>query len=269
MCEVYSAEERKGILDLIIDQAKADERIDGCILVGSGSYGFADQYSDIDICMVASNKIDIPGLSSDWKEKVKSLLPVFWYCKSERGPDILLDNFFLNNCLEINMCFLRHEDLEATKPNWKVVFDRTDSMDSKMSATWARNRARNNLRQYYEERIAAIWHYINHAFVASKRKRYWQALSDIEEIRNQTIKLHGLRKRLVTKRNRDVDKMDSDFLKEIEGTLVAEMRKGAINSAIGKVVSCFFAEAHSVEEELNLDNSELLEKKMDFLLSKL
>ena len=70
MCEVYSAEERRSVLDLIIDQAKADERIDGCILVGSGSYGFADQYSDIDICMVTGNKIDIPDLSNDWKEKV-------------------------------------------------------------------------------------------------------------------------------------------------------------------------------------------------------
>lgn len=266
---MYTAEEREYILGIIVENAKLDERLDGCILVGSGAIGFSDRFSDIDICMVTNDNANVSEIFDDWRERIESLLPVFSHIPSIRGKDILLHNFFLNNYLEINICFLRNADMEARKDKWKVLFDHTNTLEQKMIESWERNEKKNGAKNYYQDRIRAIWHYIMHAFVAYKRKRYWQAFADIEEIRNQTIKLHGLRKGLETKRNREVDLMDKDFLSMLEETLVHRIEKTAIETAIKKVTDCFFNEAFVAEKEFNLDIAQLMKEKMSELLSML
>ena len=267
MTKLYTPQDRKEVLELIVCHAKLDNHIDGCILVGSGAVGFTDQFSDIDIVMVLNDKMNVRDISEDWKEKVQSLLPVFSHVLSIRAEDVFLHNFLLNHYLEINMCFLKNCDLEARKSRWKVLFDNTNSLDQKMVESWAKKQTADNFKNYYQDRIDAIWHYIMHVFVAFKRKRYWQAISDIEEIRNQTITLHGLRKGFETKRNREVDMMERGFLSGLEGTLVPKIEEATIKKAIGKVIDCFFEEALAAECELDLDTAKPVKEKMTALLS--
>ena len=49
---MYSTEERENALNLICDALRQDDRVAGCVLVGSGAVGFADEFSDIDLHVV-------------------------------------------------------------------------------------------------------------------------------------------------------------------------------------------------------------------------
>jgi hypothetical protein len=267
MSELYTEEERVSVLGRIVELAQRDERMAGCVLVGSGSYGFADEYSDIDLCMAVHDDVDVRGAFDDWRQMTESMLPVFAYCPSVRGEDIFLHNFFLTSYLEINMCFMRCRDLTARTPNWKIVLDRTGAIHDRMTRTSDSDAQSSDAGQYLKQRVSAIWHYVLHAFVASKRGRYWQAISDIEEIRNQTIRIHGLRNELESKRNRDVDGMDVEFLRGIERTLVAGPNRDEVNRALGAVARSFFDEAHSAEADLGLASSQPLDDKLADLLA--
>lgn len=263
---LYTEEERQNALDRILRLATEDDGMVGCILVGSGSWGFTDQYSDLDLCLVVNDQADIEAVSGEWLTTVRSSLPVVTHFRANPAQDMVLYGFFLESFLEVNLCLLRPRDLEARKGNWKVLLDGLGDLDQRMADSWAQKSSEAGVRDYYLGRIAAIWHYVLHAFVALKREHLWQALSDVVEIRNQAISLHGLRKGLVVKRNRDAHKMDPGFLRSLEGSLVGAIAREELQAALWNATRCFFGEARIVENEHGLDSSEPLRRKLETLL---
>lgn len=262
----YTPEQRESVLATIVWQAEQDERVESCVLVGSGARGFADEFSDIDVCIVADDDTDVRSLADDWRKWTEASLSVAGYCLSVRAPDVLLHNFMLENYLEINMCILRMRDMHARGAHWRVLFDRTNSVEQRMTRSWEERGEPESAEQYCRERVAAIWHYVLHAYVAAKRERYWQAISDVEEIRGQTIRLRGLRSAVDTKRNRDVDGMDAAFRSMLGETLVASPSRDGVISALKAAVRGFFCEVRSAELESGLPSSLPLESKLLNLL---
>ena len=201
---------------------------------------------------------------------MSQLFPISGYAQSGRGENILMHHFFLDNFLEIDICILPLGKTEAKRPDWRVVFDHTvTTIDQRMSETWEKNRSVDHLPSTYDGRVAAIWHYVLHAVVAVKRGHCWQALSDIEDIRDQAIELHGLQFGLTTKRNKEVHKMGQPFLRRLETTLVDSLTPGAVKLAIREAVAVFFEQARAVEAKLGLPESSQLERQMTRLLDEL
>ncbi len=265
----YTPEQRESVLATIVRQAEQDERVASCVLVGSGARGFADEFSDVDVCVVAHDGSDVRSVADDWRQWTETTHAVAGYCLSVRAPDVLLHNFMLENYLEINMCILRTRDMLARGAHWRVLFDRTDSVEQRITRSWEERGEPDDAEQYCRERIAAIWHYVLHAYVAVKRERYWQAISDVEEIRAQTIRLRGFTTGADTKRNRDVDRFGPDFLQMLGEALVASPSRDAVISALKAAVSGFFGEVRAVELESGLPSSLPLERKLNDLLSDL
>jgi predicted nucleotidyltransferase len=246
----YSPKERTQILDLIAEESREIDVFVGCVLVGSGAIGFSDEYSDIDILVVVDDQLDIAHVSDTWKEHLDTLLPVLSYAEAPRADRIILHNFYLANHLEINNCVLPLRLLSATKANYRVLWDRTGQIQGILDTTWAENRKSNPLRTYFAGKKVAIWHYVNHGFVAIKRGNGWQALSDIEEIRQQVIHLRAYRDRLEPKRNRDVDKMDRVFLERLASLLVTSFSVEILQSKLALATRMFFEESREVSLEL-------------------
>jgi Ser/Thr protein kinase RdoA (MazF antagonist)/predicted nucleotidyltransferase len=246
----YSPKERTQILDLITEESRKNDAFVGCVLVGSGSFGFSDEYSDIDILVVVDDQLDMAHVSGTWKDHLDTLLPVMAYAEVPRADRIILHNFYLANYLEINNCVLPLELLSATKANYRVLWDRTGRIRDILDTTWQENCRRDPLRSYFAQRMDGIWHYVNHGFVAIRRGKPWQALSDIEEIRQQIIHLHAYRNRLEPKRNRDVDRMDRAFLERLESLMVASASAELLMSKLNLATRMFFDESKEVCREL-------------------
>ncbi len=249
------------------NEAHDNENIVGFVLVGSGSTGFADEFSDIDVVIVLEDSCDVNLVSEEWKEHLSNHLPMLGYGMSHRAENAILHNFYLNNYLEINCCVLPLALLSATKANYKVIWDRTGRMQSLLEITWEQNRKKENLKKCFVEYKSGIWHYVNHAYVALKRNRKWQALSDIEEIRRQAIELHAYRNGLESNRNKDVDGMDDGFRKEIENLLIGDLDLEALKTKLMYATQLFFKESKETSRKLNThyDLGNLEKKLYDFL----
>lgn len=252
---------RAAILDRLLTALQSDERITGLLVVGSGAEGFEDAHSDIDLCAVTTSVDDVRTAFQEWGLKIHELLPVFHSHEVPRSPNVYLWTFLLENFLEIDLSFLCLDDLHARGRRWRTVLDRSGEVESIMQSSWE-NRLRPNLEEVYRYRLDSIWHSIKYAAIAIQRKQPWRAIYELEQIRNRTIELHGLRKELETKRFRQVDQMSKDFLVGLEQTLVLSLKDVDIMNALKAATACFFEEARHFDEVLDLKLSKRFETKM-------
>ena len=257
----YSPATREEILNRLLTALQSDERIAGLLVVGSGAEGFEDDHSGIDLCAVTTSVDDVRSASQEWGVEICGMLPMFHFFESVRAPNIYLWVFFLENFLEIDLCFLCLDDLRATRNRWKTVFDRSGRIESIMRSTWE-NRPKSNLEDVYRYRLGSIWHYVKHTVVAVQRNQPWRAIYELEQIRNQTIELRGLRDELETKHFRHVDQMSKDFLTGLEDTLVLSLRGVDIMRALKAATACFFREAQHYDKILSLKLAADFETKM-------
>jgi hypothetical protein len=94
----------------------------------------------------------------------------------------------------------------------------------------------------------------------------WKALYELGQIRNQAIKLRGLRAGLETKRFRHVDQLPPEFLSYMEPTLPCSLEPTEIIKALREATARFFDEARSWGEMLDRDLVTRFEHKLtDYL----
>ena len=257
----YSSATREAILNRLLTALRSDNRLAGLLVVGSGAEGFEDDHSDIDLCAVTTSADDVRPAFQEWGVKIREMLPMFHSLESPRAPNVYLWVFLLENFLEIDLCFLCLDDLRATRKRWKTVFDRSGKIETIMQSSWE-NRPKPDLEEAYHSRLSSIWHCIKHATIAVQRQQPWRAIFELEQIRNRTIELRGLRQELETKRFRHVDQMSEDFLIGLEQTLVLSVRDVDIMNALKAATACFFSEARQYDEILNLELARSFETKM-------
>jgi hypothetical protein len=63
---VFAPEEREQLRDTLISAARADERVTGAALTGSGSLGAEDRWSDVDLALGIAAGADIAAVIADW-----------------------------------------------------------------------------------------------------------------------------------------------------------------------------------------------------------
>ena len=73
----YSPATREATLNHLLTALQNDQRITGLLVVGSGAEGFADVYSDIDLCAVTTSADDVRPAFQEWGVKIREMLPVF------------------------------------------------------------------------------------------------------------------------------------------------------------------------------------------------
>ncbi len=257
----YSPATREEILNRLLIDLRSDERLAGLLVVGSGAEGFEDEHSDIDLCAVTTSADDVRSAFEEWGVKIREMLHVFHALESVRAANVYLWVIFLDNFLEIDICFLCLDDLRATRNRWRTVFDRSGKIEDFMQSSWE-NRPKPDLEEAYRSRFDSIWHCIKHASIAVQRNQPWRAIFELELIRNRAIELRGLREELETKRFRHVDQMPEDFLTDLENTLVLSLRSADIMDALKAATACFFREARHYDEMLDLELAKSFETKM-------
>lgn len=262
----YSPTTREATLNRLLTALQSDQRIAGLLIVGSGAEGFEDVYSDIDLCAVTTFADDVRPAFQEWGVKIREMLPVFHSVESVQGANIYLWILLLENFLGIDLCFLCLDDLHARRNRWKTVFDRSGRIEDIMQSSW-KNRSKPNLEEIYRSedllnRLSSIWHYISYAAVAIQRDQPWRAVYEIEQIRNQTIELRGLREELETKRFRHVDQMSENFLAGLEETLVLSLRSVDLMNTLRAATTCFFHETQHFDKMLDIKLAERFEIKV-------
>lgn len=253
---MFTPSEREKILKHLLTVYKKDDRITGIILVGSGAIGFTDEYSDIDIVAVVDPHYSTQVVFQEWVQRISEELPVIHRFEVSHNEQSFLAGFLLSGCLEIDFGVVSIDELIARKGRWQVLYDRTQELETKLQKSWEA-RERDN-PQAMGKRLASVWHYIIQAVVSVQRKQLWRALHNLEEIRNRSLRLAGLRHGLVVSHYRQIDELPQNELKAYEQTIAQAVTASEIMRALQVAVQCFFRELLVIEQ--GTDNAKVTEK---------
>ncbi len=145
---------------------KADSRIAGVSVVGSGAVDFDDCYSDIDLSVVATNEKDVLLVYQEWRARIEKLLPVIHCCEVVYGPNSYLHAFLLDGFVELDAGFVCLDNLLARRQRWKIAFDHSGQIGDIMRSSWEK-KSEVDTKAGYLNRIDGIWHYIIHVPVGT------------------------------------------------------------------------------------------------------
>ena len=97
------------------------------------------------------------------------------------------------------------------------------------------------------------------------RGQHWRALNYLQELRDKTVHLAGLRWGREAEHFRQVDVLPAEFLEALANTLAAPDPE-AIMEALRAAVSLFFEQARALDEQLGVEASfEMAERMQAYL----
>jgi len=248
---LFTPEEREATKQYLITLAKESTAITSSILLGSASYGYIDELSDIDFCVVVNQEENIEKAMLHMSEGVKAHKPLL--C-CEQLTQRRLQIYLFDNYLELNISFQYEGSLLIRKANWKVVLDKSGEIEKKVSKSWITYQENEkSLRKDVNEKVKSYaietWHFVFHCAIAIKRKKYWRTIGELDILRNRLIELKGLRYSVSTRRFREVDSFPEDELKIIQTTMV-------VDSSWEALARCLHLLTDAIYDELDRQGAE-------------
>jgi|GEM_PF-410568 len=246
---LFSVEERKRIMDYIISFTKSYEHIVALVAVGSGSYGFYDELSDLDFVIAIDSNENMEMVMEYVKSQLDKCLNYIYF---KQSPQKRLQVYLSDNYHEIDIGYGAYTSAAATKKHWKVLFDKSETVEKAMRASWEGKIANENETNELSQRLAecsdSVWHNLMLAAVAIKRGQYWRAYTELEFVRKWLIELLCYRYSLDSDRNREVDKLPEAELSVLNKTLVSSLNKDALWRSLDALVDAVYTELESYGE---------------------
>ena len=220
MSTIFNEQDRQEVFDYILSITKENPKIAALVQVGSGSYGFHDEKSDLDYVIALDSDSSMLEVMDYMNERIASKYEIR-YSKKQEASHLLV--VVLSNLLEIDMGFGCYEHAAARKADYKVLFDNTGVVEEKMvqSRAWMDESIYGNKQKKdIETACDSIWARMMHAAVAIYRNNFLRAIGELDYIRRVYIDLLGDRYRLESGYNHDMDKLPEDVKSDIKSTLI-------------------------------------------------
>jgi hypothetical protein len=250
--KIYDSAYREQALSRITEALNNDDRIGGALLVGSGSQGFLDRYSDVDIAVLVCDEAELEEVYADWWNVVCSLLSVISAFKS---PPRHLYGFFLDRFMELDMSFQKKQELYEYSPNWRILFDKYGIISSLMKP---KPKPDVNMLAAHEKRVQDSWYYVIHCISSIQRNQLLRASLFIRLLRDETVLMAGLSRGLETSVNSyfdETDKLPTEVKRRLYDSFPTNMKPSELFRALKTVVDVYYDEAALVNENLGLDKA--------------
>ena len=243
---MFSISEREEILEYLVENISKLDEIIGIVIVGSGSHGFRDKYSDIDLALVYDENYEINNVFKTIYETVSREYRVATVL-DQLGRNlqvILLDNY-----LEIDIGYYTTESIIARRKNYKVVYDRSGSLAEKLSISWDENStsfmgttSSVDIKTELFRTDANLWYCLIHTVNSFLRGEKYRCYYELEELRRSLISLIGKRVSLETKRYRDVDRFDTTVKDMLDSLFIYPKSNKELEILLNDIVSMFYDE---------------------------
>ncbi|GAA1527263.1 nucleotidyltransferase domain-containing protein [Kribbella lupini] len=231
---MFTPSERSALRDQLIAEARADARITGLALTGSGASGSEDEWSDIDLYLGVGT--ELPVVLEEWTARMYA----------EHGCVAHLDLrvrrttyrvFFLASTLQVDVAFAPASEFGALGPAFRTVFG-----EAVEQAPFD--------RPLPADLIGMGWLYALHARSSIMRGKGWQAEHMISGLRDQVLMLACLRHDLPAGDGRGYHLLPPALLRPLEGCLVRAIDPAELDRALGATIQVFLGEVAAVDPSL-------------------
>jgi len=267
MQSIFTVERRQQVLDNLITFFKADEGINGVVLVGSTAEGFADHYSDINLLLVVRNGVILQSAFLKWRERLLTLYAVTSSFEIRASDHEHHLTCLLHNSLILSLTFIKQSQIKIAHPQWKVIEDRTADthLDELLTHAHQNDRVQAPRRQL-DEVINHIWWDIAKCMTAIQRDELWRALHLLERVRHSCIELAAVHYDVNIVDDYHVDQLPEMFLVHLRHTVPTNMTAHAIRRSLRTAVLLLFGEAEAVAQQSGLESVAHIEQQMITLM---
>lgn len=220
---------RSRLRNSLVELARHDDDVVGAALVGSAARGAEDEWSDIDLVLQLSRGADEPAVVDRFTQ----------WIDAEEGTADTLDVmaggvryrvFLLRSSLQVDISFWPHDEFRATtREGFQLIFGNpnppTEPAGPDLDAT-----------------IGMGWLYALHARSALARGRLWQAVTMVDDLRNQILTLACARHGLNAWHGREIDRLPEDELAPLARARPTEVTRGAIAASLRISIDLFLTE---------------------------
>lgn len=237
--KMYKHNDRIELMSEVENFTKTLNGVQALLLVGSGSTGFRDKYSDLDLLVVVKNSEDVVTINKQLREYLQSRFCILKEKTYHHEEDIIVTCFFFDNYLELDLGVWSFNKIRATKPNWIVVFDEEKNILDKLTASLNKLPQR-DIDKTINDSLSFIWQFFRSAAVSLKRGHFIKALKDIDFIRNQIIEIICLRNKIRYDFDKYIDQVDSCYSEKLSKTYEVNMNYDSIQKTLFEVMNIYF-----------------------------
>lgn len=182
---------QQAFVNHFVDVCQGDERVVAAFLGGSNAKGKADQFSDIDLCVITTNRA-----GKDFYNQRESFLQSFGelvFFEDFGFPNIVLFIYADGTEGELNFGSESHLDQIHSGP-FRVLLDKKEILTGAILS----EAAADHTRQMEELRhnIDWFWHEMSHFITAIGRGKLWWARGQLEALRAKCVNLARLQNNL-------------------------------------------------------------------------
>jgi predicted nucleotidyltransferase len=242
---MFTADKRAEIMEYIKAFAEKNEHIISLIAVGSGAVGYTDRLSDLDMVIAIDSNENLTLVMDEVAQKLKEKVRFIYF---KQVPQIRMQVYMSEDYLEIDIGYGVYTSAAAFKKHWKVLFDKSGTVDNAMRRSWEAISAApkgDELGKKLFELSDTAWHHLMHSAVAISREQYWRAESELEFVRNQLFAVWGCRYSLDVARGRDADSIPKEKLDSLKGTLPSELSGEALKGCLYALTGAVYSELES------------------------
>jgi hypothetical protein len=233
---MFTVEARMRLQESLLAEARADERITGAAITGSGALDNTDRWSDIDLAFGVREASELPNVLSDFTNRMYEKHFALHHLDVTAGT-WLYRVFLLPDTLQVDLGFAPAPEFRALAPSFKLVFGET-------------REPRQVTSRPAHDVIGWGWLYALHARSSLARRKHWQAEYMISGLRDSALALACLRHGLATAHARGVDELPNAVAAQFEGALVRRLEGDELYRAFGVAVQGLLSEIHSADAEL-------------------
>jgi predicted nucleotidyltransferase len=226
------------ILQKVKSLVEKDPRFMGMWTVGSMATGKADKYSDLDLYLLVetSSYDQVYSERTSFAEKIGKILSTF----EVDWPNCQLYGIILDDCVEVDMCYCKPENLEIFGP-YKIVVDRKGNLQELLSKHTVSYET--NMKKHLKEHIDFAAYNLLHAVNMLGRGEYWSSIRQIETLRKRIIGLIGLRTKT------DVEEEYRKLESVVDNKLNESLQKTLCDYSVESIVQAVYATAALFKEE--------------------
>lgn len=231
---MFTPASRSALRDHLVARAEADPDISAAALVGSAARNAEDAWSDIDLAL--STRIQPGEVAAEWTDWLYTHHGVVHHLDVDAGG-ILYRVYLFGDSLQLDISFWPQDQFRATEPGFKLLFGTANEPTEPGTPS-------------AERLIGWAWLYAIHARSAIARRRTWQAVMMLDELRDQVIALACLRSGLPAHHGRGVDNLPSEFLDALAAARAITPTDEELRRSIAETTALLQSEVDFVDSEL-------------------
>ena len=233
---MYTEIEREQYFQDVIIKIQKIQEVEGIIQLGSGTNGYSDQYSDIDLMVATTEQVVVV------KDLIKDELQrmgTFLIKEGKFSERIFLLIPFFENGLEMNISVLPVPALNVKSPLWELIFDRNGEVLPKMVEE---NDNFLNLEQPYMKKFDIAFEFAYHLrklHVEVQRGNFIFAMKMLEMLRELTLTVQILNEQKKLHQFKAYHTLEEGFVKQLMNSYPSTLDKLAILQASEVITDVF------------------------------